>query len=281
MLTLLAPGCADAVQQPAPSKPDPVVVATDFEPATAGEIHGRVTWAGELPAVPPFEYRRNLPSSNPAEPRLVRENPNAPTIDPATRAVAGAVIMLHGIDLRHARPWDHLPARIEHRERRLQVIQGEAEYKTGFVRKGDSVEIVSREEVFNTLRASGAAFFSLTIPDPNRPRRHVLANTGLVELSSGAGYYWMRAYLFVDEHPYYARTNAAGNYKLTGVPPGKYGAKCWLPNWNIARHERDPESTVISRVFFRPPVEREKPVVVSPGEPVTVDFLRSRAEFER
>jgi hypothetical protein len=280
MLTLLTWGCADAGQKPPPAKPGPERVTTDFDPATAGEIRGRVTWAGALPPVPPFEYRRNLPSGAPSESRLVRDNPNAPVIDPQTRGVTGAVVMLCGIDPRHARPWDLPPVRIELRDRRLHLIQGDGEYKTGFVRKGDSVEMVSREEVFNTLRASGAAFFSLTLPDLDRPRRRVLSENGIVELTSGAGYYWMRAYLFMDEHPYYVRTNIAGNYKLPGVPPGKYQVKCWMPNWNIARHERDPETTVISRIFYRPPVEQAHAVEVRPGTTVTMDFNRSAPEFE-
>jgi hypothetical protein len=280
MLALLALGCADAGPEPTAS-PSPAAISADFNPATAGTIRGRVTWAGILPVVPPFEYRRNLPSGNPAEPRLVRENPNAPAINPQRRAVAGAVVMLHGIDAGHARPWDLPPVRIEHRERRLHIVQGESDGKVGFVRQGDAVEFVSREPEFNTLRASGAAFFSLTLPDPDQPRRRMMAEKGLVELNSGAGWYWMRAYVFVDEHPYYMRTDAEGRFCLTGVPPGEYQLSCWMPNWNVGRHERDPETTVITRIFFRPPVQQDKPVKVHPAMTTTVDFTRTASEFNK
>src|SRR5207253_9859395 len=117
--------------------------------------------------------------------------PNAPAVDPATRGVAGAVLFLRGVEARHARPWDLPPVRLEHRDRRLLVVQGDAAARTGFVRRGEGVEMVSREPVFNTLRATGAALFSLTFPDPDRPLRRSFADNGLVELSSGAGWYWM------------------------------------------------------------------------------------------
>jgi len=258
-----------------------VLIRTDFDPATAGSIQGRVVWDGDVPQVAPFEYRRNLPSGNPAEARLIRENPNAPRIDAQARGVAGAVIMLRGVEAWHGRPWDHPPVRVEHRDRRLHVVQGPGDFQTGFVRRGDQVEIVSREEVFNTLRAGGAAFFSLTLPDPDRPRRHACPDNGVIELSSGAGYYWMRAFLFVDEHPYYTRSDAEGRFELSQVPPGRYQLVCWMPNWNVDHHERDPETTVIARLFFRPPVQQEKPVEVRPRVATTVDFTRSRAEFEK
>ena len=71
--------------------------------------------------------------------------------------------------------------------------------------------------------------------------RNGLGNT--VELTSGAGHYWMRAYLMVAEHPYYALTNADGRFVLPQVPPGRYEIVCWLPILPAGGHEsllRDP-----------------------------------------
>ena len=116
---------------PTPRPQPPVVherpaatIATDFDPAVAGAIEGRVTWDGRCPSCRPSDYRRNLPGSHPPEPRLVRENPNTPTIDAATRGVAGAVLFLRNVEARHAKPWDQPPVRVEHRDRRLLVMQG-------------------------------------------------------------------------------------------------------------------------------------------------------------
>jgi hypothetical protein len=111
--------------------------------------------------------------------------------------------------------------------------------------------------------------------DPDRPSRRRLEKAGLVELSSGTGYYWMRGYLFVTDHPYFARTDKEGRFKINNVPPGKYQLACWLPNWKTIRHDRDPETALVSRVYFAPPLEQEKQVEVKSKDTSTIDFTIS------
>ncbi len=38
---------------------------------------------------------------------------------------------------------------------------------------------------------------------------------------------WMTSWLIVQENPYYAITDASGNYKLAGVPAGTYTVQAW------------------------------------------------------
>jgi hypothetical protein len=223
-----------------------------------------VTWAGDLPRVPPFRVWPDGSLDDPDRAKQDEPNPNAPAIDPTGRGVANAVVFLRGLDPDRARPWDHLPARVEQRGRRFHVLQGEADGHLGFVRRGDPVEMVSRDKVFHSLHAGGAAFFTLPFPNPGQPRSRALVEKGIVELTSAAGYYWMRAYLFVDDHPYYTRTDSQGRFTLSQVPPGRYELVCWLPNWAEERHDRDPETALITRLHFRRPVERLKPMTLGP-----------------
>ncbi len=38
---------------------------------------------------------------------------------------------------------------------------------------------------------------------------------------------WMRGWVVVAEHPYYALTDSAGDFELRGLPPGRYTLKAW------------------------------------------------------
>jgi hypothetical protein len=258
-------GCGDARPQTPPGGPAPPPDAGDlFDPASAGTITGRVCWAGEVLSVAPLVAGPE---------KTAWPNPNAPVIDAKTRGVKDTVVFLRGVDLRRSRPWDHPPVRVVQRGQQLHVLQGEDDSALGFVRQGDAVELVSADSVFHSLHASGAAFFTLAFPDASdRPRTRRLSERGVVELTSAAGYFWMRGYLFVDDHPYYARTDAEGHFTLTGVPPGRYEVICWLPDWREERHERDPETSLVTRVFFRPPLESVRAVELGTKERRAVQF---------
>jgi hypothetical protein len=193
--------------------------------------------------------------------------------------VEGAVVFLRGISPRQARPWDHPPVRVEQQAFQFHVRQGNEEGLVGFVRRGDSVTLISLQEDFHALQARGAAFFTLVFPDPFQERTRQLDRRGLVTLSSNCGYFWMRAYLFVDDHPYYARTDAQGRFVLPAVPPGTYDLVCWLPNWNVQTRERDAETWQITRLTFRPPVEMVRPLRLERGGTETVRFELSAADF--
>jgi len=272
-------GCDSPAPPGEPSEAPPAVsTPSRFDPSTAGTVRGRVTWAGDLPQVPPVRVNP-LPTESAQAAGLTRRHPNAPAIDPSTRAVAGAVVFLRGIEPERSRPWDLGPVRVEMRDRWFHLRQGDDAVGVGFVRRGDAVEMVSRDPVFHALRADGAAFFTLAFPDADRPRRRRLEKKGLVELSSGAGHPWMRAYLFVDDHPYYTRTDAAGLFALAQVPPGRYEAVAWLPNWAEAGHSRDPESGLVTRIVLQPPVEHARPVEIPASGTAELSFTFSTGEF--
>src|SRR5208283_3993950 len=150
----------------------------------------------------------------------------------------------------------------------------------GFVRRGESIEMVSREPVFHMLHGDGADFFTLAFPDPDQPSSRRLANKGVVELSSAANYFWMRAYLFVDDHPYQACTTPDGSFVLPDVPPGDYELVCWMPNWMEAKRDLDPESAIVLRLRYQPPVEIRQRVTVKPRQASKVEFPVSSKAFQ-
>ena len=278
VLTIMAGGCDDAPPPNTPT-PEPTPLAEAFDPATAGTIAGRVVWEGDVPVVPPFRAP-NCPCGEAAlGPKYERLNPNAPVIDATGRGIAGAVVYLRGVDPKRSRPWDWSAARVEIREYDYRIRQGDNETRTGFVRRGEAVEFVSRQSVFHSVRARGDAFFTLAVPDAEKPYERVFERPGVVELSSATGYFWARAYLFIVEHPYYARTNADGRFTLPQVPPGDYELVCWLPNWHEQVRELDGDSWQIARLTFRPAVEETRKVSVVAGKATEAGFTLSAAKF--
>src|SRR5262245_346146 len=261
------------------SPPSPTPVATNPCSPPRSTLHaprstlsGRVIWDGPPPSVPPVKALR--PKSGGGVVSVTRPHPNVPRIDLATHGVAGAVITLRGIDPLKAKPWDHPPVQIELHDESPLVRQGDAPPdNVGFVRPGDAVTRVSRQTQFHLLRARGAAFWSLTFPDAERPRTRRLAAEGRVDLTSAAGHYWMHGYLFVSDHPYWARTAADGRWELRDVPPGEYEVIVWLPSGRGVRMERDPESGAVARWTMAAGLEQGRKVVVGQADVSVPDFI--------
>ncbi len=262
-------GC-DAPSTPAP----PAIPASSGTPHSSvltphsASLSGRIVWTGSAPHADPISSFRSQPSGPITT--IVRPAPNVPAVD-ATGGVTAAVVSLRGIDPATAHEWDRPPVTVEMHDERPMVRQADGPPgAVGFVRLGDEITIVSRQSLFHSLRARGAAFWTLTLPDPDRPRIRRMDRTGLVELSSGANYYWMRGYLWVCDHPYYTATDGKGSWALTGVAAGEYDLVAWLPDWRTERQERDPETGLVVRYVFRPPFEVTRRVTVHEGETLTV-----------
>jgi hypothetical protein len=225
------------------------------------------------------EVRSLIFAPDGAREKWMEPNPNAPIIDPASSGVGNAMVSLRGVSPERSRPWDHPPVRVEQRDRRFHIYQGENAVRYGVVRVSDSIEMVSRDPFLHVLHARGAAYFSLAFPDPDRPRIRTVSRPGRVELTSAAGYFAMRAWLFVDDHPYYAQTDASGRFTLENVPSGRYEVVGWMPNWLESSRDREPESGVVSRLYFGPPAEKSAEVLVQAKTETELNLTFSVKDF--
>lgn len=272
-------GCNEARPQlPAPADDPTADLGSQFDPATTGTIRGQIRWSGELPLVPLLKVPPTLDAEGQPRPREW-PNPHVPLIDSASAGVGNAVVFLRALNLKKSRPWNHEVVTAQQTDYQFSILQGKKPQRVGFVRRGASVEMVSCQRAFHALHADGASFFTVAFPDADRPSTRKLTEKGIVELSSAAGYFWMRAHLFVDDHPYYACPDADGRYILPQVPAGRYEVVCWLPNWREDRRTLDPASGVCTRLFFRPAVELVIPLEVRPGETTQADFAPSLKAF--
>lgn len=262
-----AAGCGNeppavAGQQQQTTLPTPVAV--NFDPASCGNITGLVTWVGTIPETRPALQAIPRSDGSGIDTRM-HTLANAPRIDRVTRALDGAVIFLREVNPATAKPWDLPPTAVEFRDGQLVVKQSGRVAQSGFVRRGDAVEMRSTEPSLHILRARGAEFFALAFPQPDQPLTRTFDTCGRVELTSAAGYYWQAANLFVCDHPYYALSDGEGRFQFKQVPTGRYELVAWHPNWNIIRTERNPESGLPFRLIFAPPVETSRLVEVTRG----------------
>lgn len=273
MGSLAMVGCERAAQ---PAELPPLA---EFDSTRCGSIVGEVRWEGELPEVAPFALRTH---GHYAFRKLVGRtfaNPNVPVVNKGK--VAGAIICLTGVDSNKARPWDLPPVTVEHDEYAFRIRQGDSRSSVGFVRAGDTVTFVSLQDTLDVLRVRGAAFYGIPLAEPRVPAMRAFRNPGLVEVTSGVGYYWMRGYLFVSAHPYITRTDENGRFSLNGVPAGEYTLSCWLPNWHVHERQREPEAGLINRVHFARPVSLESRVSVRKDTASTSEFLVYQELFDR
>jgi hypothetical protein len=279
LLAILLAGCSASVDPPGPpSPPSSPVGANHFDASACGTITGDVRWAGAVPRPPgvvaprkPADYQdRSLPVEWP--------NPNTPVVEPTTKGVREAVVFLRGVDPARARPWDWPPVRVEIADTHLSVLQGETRGKVGFVRQGDAVEFVSREALLHLVRARGAACFSQPLTQAGTVRSRTMDRPGYVELSSGAGYFWMRGHLFVADHPCFAVTDERGRFTLPSVPAGEYEIVAWLPNWRETDHDRSGDTGYRTATRYAEPLTRTQRVTVRTGQATAVQPFVFSAE---
>jgi hypothetical protein len=279
LLCLVSAGCAEVSAPEKPPPPGPGLdISRDYRECETGACRGRVTWSGPRPQAPPFKIFGIAGFGH--EEEKERANPHLPIVDEQSGGVAGAVVFLRQVDLAKSRPWFHPSVRLEQSKNVLRIHQGEVEAASAFVRRGDTIDIVNRDPHLHVLRAGGADFFSSPFPDKDKFSSRRMNERGVVELASGAGYFWMSGHLFVDDHPYYTRTDSQGHFVLDKVPARTYQLVCRLPHWEVVKKERDSESAFVHRLFFRSAVESERSVEVVSGRTTESSFSWSLVDFE-
>ena len=88
----------------------------------------------------------------------------------------------------------------------------------------------------------------------------------------------MNAEMIVASNPYYAVTDAAGNFELTDIPPGQYEIVAWHEGWRVVGESPlyDVMTQVrVKRPMFSAPVTWSKSATVSPHQIVEVNFTLS------
>lgn len=72
----------------------------------------------------------------------------------------------------------------------------------------------------------GKTVYNVAIPSKDQEVKKKLVRTGLMEYRCSP-HPWMRAYIYVFNHPYAAVTSDTGDFSITDIPAGLYEIKAW------------------------------------------------------
>lgn len=280
LLSVALAGCGERASDTAPptSLGVRIELGTRFDPASSGDVQGRITWEGTIPSL--ADSHAAIPLGPEGFRWTMMPVPYKPAVDAKTRGLAGSVVYLRGVDAAHSRSWNHPPVSVVQQDYQIRVKPGGPNHNVGIVRLGDEVMFSSADPTQHMLRARGAAYFTLPFPEPNQPLARCFDKPGIVELTSGAGMAWMAADIFVVGHPYYTITESDGTFVLSQVPAGEYELVAWVRNWHVEDSDRDTETGITIRNRYARPVEKTARLRVEPLHTATHDLQFSPSDFK-
>ncbi len=94
---------------------------------------------------------------------------------------------------------------------------------------GTTVDFPNKDTNWHNIYSkSEAKKFDLGLYAPGKTRSVTFDKPGIVRVLCNV-HPNMEAFIVVKEHPYFAAPDASGNYRLNGVPLGKYRVQVWHP----------------------------------------------------
>jgi len=112
------------------------------------------------------------------------------------------------------------------------VDQTGCEYKprvSGAV-AGQAIKIRNSDGTLHNVHGyqDGQTAFNLAQPKGAKDIERKVQGKTTLELKCDV-HRWMRAYVRITEHPYFAVSGSGGSFEIKGVPPGSYTLRAWHP----------------------------------------------------
>jgi hypothetical protein len=216
LLLLLAAGCnRGATQAPVV---EPLQTYYKVDPATAGTITGTLAFTGKKPAITPIDMTSDpacveAHKGKPVDQSLV-VNPNG--------TLSNVFIYIKGGLEGKTFPPPAKAATIDQKGCWFQPrILG--------LQTGQAYEVVNSDPVTHNIHPLAHVNrewnHSQGPGDPPLPRKFVSPEIMIKVKCNIHG--WMRAYIGVVNHPYFAVSGASGTFELPNLPPGEYTIEAW------------------------------------------------------
>ena len=94
---------------------------------------------------------------------------------------------------------------------------------------GTTVEFPNHDKVWhNVYSKGGVKNFDLGLYPPGKSRSVKFDKPGVARILCNA-HPAMEAYIVVKDHPFFSLADKAGNYRIDGIPLGKYRVTVWHP----------------------------------------------------
>jgi plastocyanin len=214
-LLVAAAACSSGDKPHAPSTPP--AGAQHVDAATAGSIVGRVTFEGSPPENPPVKIS--------GDPNCARANPNG-------LAFENYIVENGGLDNVFVRVKDGLgDYAFDAPAESVKLDQQGCRYVPHVVgvRVGQPVEISNSDETTHNIHSLPDMNREFNLAQYQKGQKNVETFTVsevMIPLKCDL-HSWMRAYIGVVEHPYFAVTTGGGKFELKNLPPGTYTVEAW------------------------------------------------------
>jgi plastocyanin len=148
----------------------------------------------------------------------------------AQRGVKNAVVWLRTPPPGAA--WPSAPVKVEMDQKGCVFVP-----HVVLVPAGGTVEFLNSDRLLHNLHSVSRENPSFNRTQPRgRTIPITFARPEIVRLNCDL-HSWMRAWVVVADHPFYALTNDAGEFELPPLPPGKYTVQIWQETLGITSRE--------------------------------------------
>jgi plastocyanin len=199
-----------------PDRPPPAD-QVQIDPATAGQVVGTISFDGERPAPQPIDMR--------GEAACAEKHDGQPVDRPVAVGDGGGLKNVY-VYVREGLPDGARPAADE----AVELDQNGCIYEPRVLglQTGQTLRIRNSDGLLHNVNArpENQRGFNISQPtDMTTDRSFARAEVMIPVRCDVHG--WMRAYIGVQDHPYFAVTEENGEYRIEDLPPGEYVIEAW------------------------------------------------------